>query len=80
LTVHRKLAIIENNILKGKGMSSQKEKEEWADEHAHRIQQLFEQWQKPLGIDSGEYFRYLKKDLVDLCEDSLKKSLIESIS
>jgi hypothetical protein len=61
-------------------MSSQKEKEAWADKHAHCIQKRFEQWQKPLGIDGNEYFKYLRKDLVDLCEDSLKKSLIESIS
>ena len=61
-------------------MSSQKEKEEWADEHARRIQQQFEQWQKPFGIDSAEYFRYLRRELLDSCEDPLKKSLIESIS
>jgi hypothetical protein len=61
-------------------MSSEKEKEEWADKHARRIQQRFEQWQKPFGIDSGEYFRYLRKELLDSCENPLKKSLIESIS
>ncbi len=61
-------------------MSSQKEKQEWADKHARRIQQRFEQWQKPLGIDSREYLRYLRKELVDSCEHPLKKSLIESIS
>jgi hypothetical protein len=38
--------------VEGKGMSSQKEKEEWSEKHARRIQQRFEQWQKPLGIDS----------------------------
>jgi len=66
--------------LEGKGMSSQEEKEEWAEKHARLIQRRFEQWQKPLGIDSKEYFKYLRKDLVDLWKDSLKKSLIESIS
>ncbi len=61
-------------------MSSKKEKEEWAEKHAHRIQQKFEQWQKPLGIDSEEYLRYLRKELVGFCEHPLKKSLIEMIS
>jgi len=61
-------------------MSSQKEKEEWADKHAHNIQRRFEQWQKPLGIDSSEYLNYLRKDLIELCEDPLMKSLVESIS
>ena len=61
-------------------MSSQKEKEEWVEKHARLFQRRFEQWQKPLGIDSEEYLRYLRKDLVDLCEDPLMKSLIESIS
>jgi hypothetical protein len=80
LTVRRKLNIIDTCTSEGKGMSSQKEKEEWVDKHARCIQRRFEQWQKPLGIDSREYLRYLRKDLVDLCEDPLKKSLIESIS
>jgi hypothetical protein len=66
--------------LEGKGMSNQKEKEEWSEKHARRIQQRFEQWQKPLGIDSDEYLRYLRKELVDFCENPLKKSLIEMIS
>ena len=61
-------------------MSSQEEKEEWADEHAHCIQRLFEQWQAPLGIDGEEYFRYLREEFIDLSENSLMKSLIDSIS
>jgi hypothetical protein len=76
-------------------MSSKKEKEEWSEKHAHRIQQRFEQWQKPLGIDSEDYLRYLRKplgidsedylrylrkELVGFCENPLKKSLIEMIS
>jgi len=61
-------------------MSSQKEKEEWIEKHARLFQKRFEQWQKPLGIDGEEYLRHLRKDLIDFCEDPLKKSLIESIS
>ena len=61
-------------------MSSHKEKEEWAEKHARLFQRRFEQWQKPFGIDSEEYLRHLRKDLIDFYEDPLKKSLIESIS
>jgi hypothetical protein len=61
-------------------MSSKEEKEEWSEKHARRIQQRFEQWQKPLGIDSEEYLRHLRKELVDFCKNPLKKSLIENIS
>ena len=61
-------------------MSSKEENEEWAETHARRIQQKFEKWQKPLGIDSEEYLRYLRKELIGICEHPLKKSLIEKIS
>ncbi|MHC4537738.1 MAG: hypothetical protein ACYS6K_27725 [Planctomycetota bacterium] len=61
-------------------MSDKKENEDWAEKHARRIQQKYEQWQKPLGIDSEEYLRYLKEELVGFCEHPLKKSLIEKIS
>jgi len=38
LTVRRKFNIIDTCTLEDKGMSSQKEKEEWTDKHAHCIQ------------------------------------------
>lgn len=47
-------------------MASQKEKEQWADRHAGRMQQQFEPWQKALGIDGGEYIRHLRKELLGL--------------
>jgi hypothetical protein len=56
------------------------EKQEWAEEHARRMKVRFEQWQKPLGIDSEEYLKYLKEELIDCCDEPLRKSLIESIS
>ncbi len=59
---------------------SKEEREKWAKEHAHRMQQLFKQWQKPLGIDDEEYSKYLEKDLLDCCNDPLLKSLIDSIA
>lgn len=60
--------------------SSENKKQEWAQLHAFRIEQRFEQWQKPLGIDTQEYRKYLTKKLIDICDDPLQKSLIESIS
>ncbi len=80
MTIRKGLNIVITGALKGKGMSSKKEKEEWAEKHARRIEQKFEQWQKPLGIDCEEYLRYLRKELVGFCENPLKKSLIEMIS
>jgi hypothetical protein len=56
------------------------EKQEWAERHARRIQQRFEQWQKPLGIDGQEYLKYLIQELAKCCDEPLHKSLIESIS
>ncbi len=80
MTIRKGLNIVITGVLKGEGMSGKKEKEDWAEKHARRIQQRFEQWQKPLGIDSEEYLRYLREELVDFCENPLKKSLIETIS
>jgi hypothetical protein len=56
------------------------QKQEWAEEHARRIQKRFEQWQQPLGIDGREYAEYLRIELVNCCEDELLKELIELIS
>jgi hypothetical protein len=53
---------------------------EWAEEHARRLQGLFEQWQKPLGISGQEYRRYAKDALSDCYEDPIMRSLIESIT
>ena len=60
--------------------SGEEEKQEWARWHALRIEHRFEQWQKPLGIDSEAYLKALTEELVDCCDDPLRKSLIESIS
>jgi hypothetical protein len=57
-----------------------KEKQKWVEEHARRLQQRFEQWQKPFGIDGAEYHRYLIEQLHDFYSQPLRKSLIESIS
>ena len=59
---------------------SEEEKQKWVEEHARRLQHVFEQWQKPLGIDGEEYRKHLTEDLVNQCDDPLLKSLIESIT
>ena len=56
------------------------QKQQWAEEHAHRIQKRFEPWQQPLGIDGREYAEYLRNQFVNCCDDELLKELIESIS
>ncbi len=59
---------------------SEQEKQRWAEEHARRLQHLFEQWQKPLSINGKEYRKYLMEELVNYCDEPLLKSLIESIT
>ena len=61
-------------------LGSEEERQKWAEEHAHRLQHAFEQWQKPLGIDGEKYYKHLVKDLADHCNEPLMKSLIESIT
>lgn len=58
----------------------EEEKQRWIEEHARRLQQLFEQWQKPLCIDGEEYRKYLTEELPGYCDEPLLKSLIESIT
>ncbi|MHC4691532.1 MAG: hypothetical protein ACYS67_02240 [Planctomycetota bacterium] len=61
-------------------LGSEEEKQKWIEEHARRLQQLFEQWQKPLSIDGEEYRKYLTDELHSYCDEPLLKSLIESIT
>jgi len=58
----------------------EEEKQRWVEEHARRLQQLFEKWQKPLCIDGEEYRKYLNEELSGYCDEPLLKSLIESIT
>ncbi len=60
--------------------NSEEDKEKWVEEHARRLQHLFEQWQKPLSIDGKEYRKHLMEELVNYCDEPLLKSLIESIT
>jgi len=56
------------------------QKEQWAEEHASRMQKRFEPWQQPLGIDGSQYKEYLQIELIHCCDDPLLKELIESMS
>ena len=56
------------------------QKQQWAEEHARRIQKKFEQWQQPLGIDGSKFEEYLRIELINCCDDPLLKELIESMS
>ena len=58
----------------------EEEKQRGVEEHARRLQQLFEKWQKPLCIDGEEYRKYLNEELSGYCDEPLLKSLIESIT
>ena len=60
--------------------ANEQEKQRWVEEHARRLQRLFEQWQKQSSIDGEEYRKYLTEELLDYCDNPLLKSLIESIT
>jgi hypothetical protein len=55
------------------------ERDEWVNMHVHQLQQLFKQWQQPIGIDSQPYRRHLEKELAGYWKDPLLKSLVETI-
>ena len=52
-------------------------KQEWVEEYASRILQLWQTQESPLGIDT-EYASQLQVQLEDFYEDPLKRSLIET--
>ena len=54
-------------------------REEWIEEHVRHFQQIFKQWQQPIGIDEQAYRKHLEKELADCWEDPLLKTLIETI-
>ena len=54
-------------------------KNKWVKKHAQNLQQIYKQWQQPLGIDSQDYLTHLEQELAEYWEDPLLKSLMESI-
>jgi len=58
----------------------ERQKREWAQLHAQRLNLLFEKWQQPLGIESDAYCDQLLEELLEACDDPLRKSLIETLA
>lgn len=58
---------------------SSKSRDQWAEQHARKLQQAFHQWQYPIGIDGQAYQKHLEKELALYWDDPLLKTLIESI-
>jgi hypothetical protein len=59
-------------------LTDSKKAKNWAEKHSVIIQNLYDEWQKPLGIDC-EYQGYLKEDMLKDYHDPLKKDLYEFI-
>ncbi len=55
------------------------EKQKWVEDHARRLQQIFEKWQNPLGINGSDYRKHLNDELSDGYDQPLRKSIIEKI-
>jgi hypothetical protein len=68
-----------NNTIEVDAPTNSMSREQWIEQHARQVQQLFQQWQHPIGIDDQEYLKHLEKELADYWEDPLLKTLIESI-
>ena len=58
---------------------SSKSRDQWAEQHARKLQQAFHQWQYPIGIDGQAYQKHLERELTAYWDDPLLKTLIESI-
>ena len=54
-------------------------KDEWVEEHVRQLQQIFQKWQQPMGIDDQAYRQHLVRELTDYWKDPLLKTFIESI-
>ena len=68
-----------NNTMEVDAPASSESRDQWVEKHAHQIQQLFHQWQQPMGIDDQAYREHLEKELAAYWHDPLLKTLIENI-
>ena len=68
-----------NNTIQVDAPAGSKSRDQWAEQHARQVQQLFQQWQHQIGIDGQEYQKHLEKELTVYWDDPLLKTLIESI-
>lgn len=71
--------IEENTTLEIETSDGNEDRIQWVEQHAHKIHQIFQQWQHPIGIDGHEYRLHLEEQFADYWDDPLLKSLIESI-
>ena len=69
----------DNNTTEVDAPTNSKSRDQWIEQHAHQVQQLFQQWQHSIGIDGQEYRVHLEKELTVYWDDPLLKTLIESI-
>ncbi len=68
-----------NNTIEVDASAGSETRDLWVEQHAHQLQQLFQQWQRPIGIDGQEYRKHLEKELALYWDDPLLKALVESI-
>ena len=59
--------------------ASSDDRDEWVKTHVRQLQQIYKQWQQPIGIDSQAYRKHLEKELAGCWGDPLLRSLIETI-
>ena len=68
-----------NDTIEVDAPTNSKSRDQWIEQHARQVQQLFQQWQHPIGIDGQEYQKHLEKELATYWDDPLLRTLIESI-
>ena len=68
-----------NNTIQVDAPAGSETRDQWVEQHARQVQQLFQQWQHPIGIDGQEYQKHLEKELAAYWDDPLLKTLVESI-
>ena len=68
-----------NDTIEVDAPTNSKSRDQWIEQHARQVQQLFQQWQHPIGISGQEYQKHLEKELATYWDDPLLKTLIESI-
>ena len=67
------------NTIEADAPANGESRDEWVERHICQLQQLFQQWQQPMGIDCQGYRKHLEKELADYWKDPLLRSLIETI-
>ena len=68
-----------NNTIRVDAPDNSQSRDEWVEKHVRQLQQIYKQWQHPIGIDGQEYQKHLEHELALYWDDPLLKTLIESI-